>query len=50
MNRHGKGIVVAGCPARKKRMNTMTQFLDHLANDVIPALIDRLSAASSASA
>jgi hypothetical protein len=28
----------------KKRINTMTQFLDHLANDMIPALIDRLAA------
>jgi hypothetical protein len=41
----GKGVVVSGCPACKKRINTMTQFLDHLANDVMPALIDRLSAA-----
>jgi len=39
----GKGVVVAGCPACKKRINTMTQFLDHLANDVMPVLIDRLS-------
>ena len=40
----GKGVVVAGCPTCKKRINTMTQFLDHLANDVMPALIDRLAA------
>jgi hypothetical protein len=40
----GKGVVVSGCPACKKRINTMTQFLDHLANDVMPALIDRLAA------
>ena len=40
----GKGVVVSGCPACKKRINTMTQFLDHLTNDVMPALIDRLSA------
>jgi hypothetical protein len=39
----GKGVVVAGCPACKKRINTMTQFLDHLASDVMPVLIDRLS-------
>jgi hypothetical protein len=40
----GKGVVVAGCPACQKRVNTMQQFLDHLAKDVMPALIDRLSA------
>ena len=39
----GKGVVVAGCPACKKRINTMTQFLDHLTNDAMPALIERLS-------
>jgi hypothetical protein len=37
----GKGVVVSGYPACKKRI---TQFLDHLANDVMPALIDRLTA------
>jgi hypothetical protein len=41
----GKGVVVSGCPACKKRINTITQFFDHLANDAMPALIDRLSAA-----
>ena len=40
----GKGVVVAGCPACKKRINTMTQFPDHLTNDVMPALIERLAA------
>jgi hypothetical protein len=39
----GRGVVVAGCPACKKRINTITQFLDHLANDAMPGLIDRLS-------
>jgi len=29
----GKGVVVPGCPACKKRVNTMSQFLDHLADD-----------------
>jgi len=29
----GRGVVVPGCPAGKKRINTMPQFLDHLAND-----------------
>jgi hypothetical protein len=45
----GRGIVVEGCPACKKRINTMTQFLDHLTNDVMPALIDRLSAVTNRS-
>jgi hypothetical protein len=40
----GRGVVVAGCPACKKRINTMVQFLDHLTQDVMPALIDRLAA------
>ncbi len=35
----GKGVVVPGCPACKKRINTMNQFLDHLAEDAMPALI-----------
>jgi len=26
-----------------KRINTMSQFLDHLAEDVMPALFERLS-------
>jgi hypothetical protein len=39
----GKGIVVPGCPACKKRINTMSQFLDHLSDDAIPALLNRLS-------
>jgi hypothetical protein len=42
---NGRGVVVPGCPACKKRINTMSQFLDHLAGDVMPALIDRLSEA-----
>ena len=40
----GRGVVVSGCPTCKKRINAMTQFLDHLTNDVMPALIDRLAA------
>ena len=38
-----KGVVVSGCPACKTRINSMNQFLDHLANDVLPPLLDRLS-------
>ena len=40
----GKGVVVAGCPACRKRLASMAQFLHHLANDAMPALLDRLSA------
>jgi hypothetical protein len=39
----GHGVVVPGCPACRKRINTMAQFLDHLADDVLPELINRLS-------
>jgi hypothetical protein len=40
----GKGVVVSGCPACRKRISTTVQFLDHLANDAMPELIDRLAA------
>jgi len=39
----GTGIVLPGCPACRKRINTMAQFLDHLADDVLPGLLDKLS-------
>jgi hypothetical protein len=39
----GRGVVVAGCPSCRKRLNTVSQFLDHLTNDALPPLIDRLS-------
>jgi len=38
----GKGVVVPGCPACRRRINTMAQFLDHLSRDVLPGLVDRL--------
>jgi len=41
----GRGVVVPGCPACMKRINTMSQFLDHLADDAMPALIEKLSEA-----
>jgi hypothetical protein len=34
----------SGVPDLSERINTMTQFLDHLTNDAMPALIDRLAA------
>jgi hypothetical protein len=42
----GKGVVVPGCPMCKKRINTTPRFLDHLADDAMPALLNRLSASS----
>jgi hypothetical protein len=34
----GKGVVVPGCPACKKRFNTTTRFVDHLVEDVLPEI------------
>ena len=45
----GKGVCVPGCPACRKRINTMNQFLDHLAEDAMPALIEKLSTAAGTS-
>lgn len=39
----GRGIVVAGCPACKKRLQSMNEFLRHLAEDAMPPLLDRLA-------
>lgn len=39
----GNGVVVPGCPACKKRFGTMPHFLDHLTDDVLPALLDKVS-------
>jgi hypothetical protein len=39
----GKGVVVSGCPACRKRLNTISQFLDHLTTDVMPELIEHLA-------
>ena len=39
----GPGVVVPGCPACRKRLFTMANFMDHLADDVLPVLIDKLS-------
>ena len=39
----GESVVVPGCPTCRKRINTMPQFLDDLADDVLPGLLDTLS-------
>jgi hypothetical protein len=36
------GLVVSRCPACKKRLNILGQFMNHVC-DQIPALINRLS-------
>ena len=35
-------VVVPGCPACRKRLFTVQQFMDHLADDVLPAALDKL--------
>jgi hypothetical protein len=44
MAQGGKGVVVPGCPHCRKQINTIGQFLDHLADDAMPALLDRWAA------
>jgi hypothetical protein len=39
----GRGVVVTSCPMCRKKSGTMPQFLDHLTDDVLPAVLDRLS-------
>jgi hypothetical protein len=39
----GKGVVVPGCPTCRTRINTMNQFLRHLTEDAMHALIEKLS-------
>ncbi len=43
MAQGGKGVVTPGCPACRKRIFTMSKFVDHLADDVLPPLLDKLS-------
>ena len=42
-SRGGKGVVIPGCSTCQKRANTITEFLEHIAHDAIPPLIERLS-------
>ena len=37
--------MVTGCPHCKKRFGTVPQFLDHITDDVLPRVLDRLSKA-----
>ena len=38
----GRGCVVPGCVPCRKRFQTTSEFLDHLAYDVLPAFMDRV--------
>jgi len=37
--RGGKGVVISGCPACKKPLQSVAQFMHHLLQDVLPATI-----------
>src|SRR5260221_13758390 len=37
----GTGVVVPGCPACNKTSNTMNGFVEHLANDGLPGILER---------
>lgn len=39
----GRGVVVPGCSACRKRLHTVTQFVEHLTEDAMPRLIEWLS-------
>jgi hypothetical protein len=39
----GPSVVVPGSPACRKRLFTMANFMDHLADEVLPPLVDKLS-------
>jgi hypothetical protein len=38
----GRGCVVPGCVPCRKRFQTTSEFLEHLAYDVLPAFMDRV--------
>jgi hypothetical protein len=40
----GQGAVVTGCPRCRMRLNTGDQYLRHLADDVLPRILDRVLA------
>jgi len=39
----GKGVVVPGCTICRKRFHTSSEFLDHIADDGVPTLLDKLT-------
>ena len=38
----GSGVVVMGCPRCRKKLQTVTQFMEHLASDVLPGIVEKL--------
>jgi hypothetical protein len=40
----GQGAVVMGCPRCRKQLNTGDQYLRHLADDILPRILDRVLA------
>jgi hypothetical protein len=38
----GRGQVFSGCPVCKKRFQSLNQFMEHLASDVLPIIVDRV--------
>jgi len=41
-------IVTPGCPQCRKTLYTVNNFIDHINNDVLPPLLDRLSKSENA--
>jgi hypothetical protein len=39
MAQGGRGVIVPGCPACKKLLQTIPHFLDHLTEDILPKVI-----------
>jgi len=42
----GRGVVVSGCPKCRKRLNTTTQYLEHLFDEVLPQALEKALADS----
>jgi hypothetical protein len=40
----GRGHVVSGYPVCKKKFQSLNQFMEHLASDVLPIIVDRVMA------
>jgi hypothetical protein len=42
--RGGKGVVVSGCPMCKKRLQSLQQFMQHISDDFLPVIVDKVTA------
>jgi Fe-S oxidoreductase len=38
----GRGVVVTGCPGCRKQFQSVNQFVNHLVDDVLPVIADRV--------